>query len=296
MYFVARLEHWRLINLHIIIIIIIIFFCFRWSIVIHGGIDGFSRTVIFLAASDNNKAATVLEQFKVAESHYGLPTRLRIDLGVENVQMAQYMAMKRADVVRPNPVLRGKSCHNQRIERLWVDVWKNVTNMYKDMFLLMEMNGDLNILDARCLWAFKFVFLPRLNASLAAFQQQWNHHGLSTEHGKSPSNLFVTGVLRVANSSSVAIRELFEGEDDVLSGVGEADVSSSENAETSGDDEVLAVEVPTEGGAEDTTQDHSCPVSAAVVQRVREEIDPLERKDDVLYGQTVFRKVISLLD
>ncbi|KAK7105550.1 hypothetical protein V1264_016915 [Littorina saxatilis] len=199
--------------------------------------------------------------------------------------MAQYMAMKRADVV--NPVLRGKSCHNQRIERLWVDVWKNVTNMYKDMFLLMEMNGDLNILDARCLWAFKFVFLPRLNASLAAFQQQLNHHGLSTEHGKSPSNLFVTGVLRVANSSSVAIRELFEGEDDVLSG---------ENAETSGDDEVLAVEVPTEGGAEDTTQDHSCPVSVAVVQRVREEIDPLERKDDVLYGQTVFRKVISLLD
>ena len=35
----------------------------RWRIVIHGGIDGYSRTVVHLACSDNNTASTVLEQF-----------------------------------------------------------------------------------------------------------------------------------------------------------------------------------------------------------------------------------------
>ena len=35
-------------------------FIFRWRIVIHGGIDGFSRLVVFMAASDNNGQETVL--------------------------------------------------------------------------------------------------------------------------------------------------------------------------------------------------------------------------------------------
>lgn len=44
--------------------------CFSWKIVVHGCIDGDSRVVTFLHASDNNKASTVLAYFDDATKGY----------------------------------------------------------------------------------------------------------------------------------------------------------------------------------------------------------------------------------
>ena len=49
------------------------------------------------------------------------PMRLRTDHGTENVLIARYMLEKHG--VEARPVITGKSVHNQRIERLWVDVF-----------------------------------------------------------------------------------------------------------------------------------------------------------------------------
>ena len=63
----------------------------RWHIVIHGGIDGYSRMVVFLQASNNNCADTILRAFRAGVTKFGLPSRVRMDKGGENVLVAQYM-------------------------------------------------------------------------------------------------------------------------------------------------------------------------------------------------------------
>eukprot|EP00731_Ephydatia_muelleri_P004752 Em0002g928a len=52
----------------------------RWHIIIHGGIDGFSRLPVFLRASTDNSADTVLQHFINAVALYGLPSRLFYDM------------------------------------------------------------------------------------------------------------------------------------------------------------------------------------------------------------------------
>ena len=63
----------------------------RWGIVIHGFIDGYSRLITGLRASDNNFASTVLQLFLNASEVYGVPSHLHGDHGLENLLVAAWM-------------------------------------------------------------------------------------------------------------------------------------------------------------------------------------------------------------
>lgn len=89
----------------------------RWRLVTHGAIDGYSRLVVFLHWSDNNKASTVLQQFVGAVQAYGLPSRIRTDQGLENIEVARMMLKQRG--TDRGSILVGSSVHNQRIKWLW---------------------------------------------------------------------------------------------------------------------------------------------------------------------------------
>jgi hypothetical protein len=98
------------------------------------------RFITFLKASDNNLADTVHQLFVESCSKYGVPEKVRGDRGVENVQVRDYMQSLHG----PKGFLSGRSCHNQRIERLWRDVYERVVCVYHDLFQSMEERGVLD--------------------------------------------------------------------------------------------------------------------------------------------------------
>ena len=86
-----------------------------YRIVIHGGIDGFSRLVVYLIASTNNRSSAVLNYFQEAVARYNLPSRVRCDLGMENYEVGRYMLEARG--LNRGSIITGTSVYNQRIER-----------------------------------------------------------------------------------------------------------------------------------------------------------------------------------
>ena len=97
--------------------------------IIHGSIDGYSRLVIYLHCANNNMACTVLNVFREAVLVYG---RVRGDRGGENVDIADFMIVQQGE--GRGSFLCGRTVHNQRIERLWRDVFSGCTILYYQLF------------------------------------------------------------------------------------------------------------------------------------------------------------------
>ena len=126
--------------------------CFiRWRMVVHGGIDGYSRLIVYLHCSTNNRSSTVLELFQQAVRSYGWPSRLRSDLDLENIDVARAMIAFRG--TGRSSHIGGASVHNQRIERLWRDTFTCACHLYYTIFYHLEECGMLDSTDDRDLFA-----------------------------------------------------------------------------------------------------------------------------------------------
>ncbi len=108
---------------------------------IHGGVDGFSRIPVYLHCSTNNEASTVLELFREAVFQYGLPSRVRCDMGGENVDVSMFLLSHPSRGPGRGTVIIGKSVHNQCIERMWRDVYQGVLGLYCDYSIIWRTSS-----------------------------------------------------------------------------------------------------------------------------------------------------------
>lgn len=173
---------------------------YRWGFVTHGGVDGFSRVIVYLRCTTTNSAQQVLTAFASACFQYNLPSRVRSDHGSENFLVGLLMNVARGQ--NRGSFITGRSIHNQRIERMWRDVHKEVTRKFYDFFYSMEDNGRLQPDNIVHRYALQKVFLSEINAELLQFRLAWNNHRLRTVQNKTPNQIWIEGLTSSASNGS----------------------------------------------------------------------------------------------
>ena len=139
----------------------------RWRLVIHAGIDSFSRCITYVKCSNSNCANTVIEAFLEGTAMFGLPVHVRSDHGGENVRVWEYMLSLSNN---PSSIITGSSVHNERIERKWRDITRCVSSSFIAMFGALEAEGLLDPLNEVDMFCLHFVVISQINKSLSDFQ------------------------------------------------------------------------------------------------------------------------------
>ena len=148
--------------------------------------------------------ATVVNLFLGATTELCWPSRVRTHKGGEKSEIARLMVEKRGE--GRGSILRGSLVHNQRIERLWRDMRKIVTEYFRLLFHFLERNNLLNSNGDLDLAALHYVFIPQINENLEKFRVSWNNHKLATEKQKTPNQLYILGMLNLFGSEYRAVK------------------------------------------------------------------------------------------
>ena len=175
----------------------------------HGAIDGYSRLIVFLSASSNNRADSVLQLFLMAVQQCNLSSRVRTDLGMENIEVARVMLERRG--LNRGRIITGTSVQNQRIEQLWSEVNQIVCSRFVNIFSFLEANGLFNPLNEIHLCCLHLVYLPLINSALQQLTSSWNNHPVTSEVNYSPWQLWIDSMVGMRNSTCSAVQDVLRG-------------------------------------------------------------------------------------
>ncbi|KAF8883861.1 hypothetical protein BD779DRAFT_1443628 [Infundibulicybe gibba] len=86
----------------------------------------------------------------------------------------------------------GRSVHNVRIERLWVDVTAQVGDTWARHFEALELYHGLDCNNSHHIWLLQYLFLPTVNSALSFFAHAWNQHKIQMRNSanRSPTDMF----------------------------------------------------------------------------------------------------------
>ncbi|KAK6475949.1 hypothetical protein HHUSO_G23946 [Huso huso] len=225
----------------------------RWKLVVHGAMDGFSRMVMFLWCSNNNRADTVKHHFRQAVSEFGRPLHVRTDHGGENVHVWEDMCQ----TIGEGSVFTGSSVHNQRIERFNRDLNRNCSQVYAPVFYDLESMHLLDLDNKTDLFSLHYVYLPRVNHTLNEFRAAYNNHSVSSEGNRTPLQLFM----------------------------GEKHLLYIHNPHAEAEERA----VPSQPTSAPPTNETFCPLNEGDLQELSLTIDPLA--NDHNHGKTFFQRV-----
>ena len=95
--------------------------------------------------------------------------------------------------------IAGPSTSNQRIERLWRDVYRCVCHFFYYHFYAMEQTGYLDLENPVHMFVLHIVYTARINCALNEFMGMFNNHRLFTERNATPNQLWSNGMLDSRN-------------------------------------------------------------------------------------------------
>lgn len=154
----------------------------RYGFPIHGGIDGFSRKILWLnVGSTNNNPILIAKYFvKTCIDLDTLPCVVRADRGNENVHVKRiqtYFRSMQDDILSGEDSFQyGKSTGNQRIEAFWGQLRKQCGQFWMDLFQNLVHVGMLDLSSRIEAMTLKFCFLHLLRNDLNRMAREWNTH------------------------------------------------------------------------------------------------------------------------
>ncbi|OSD00093.1 hypothetical protein PYCCODRAFT_1446403 [Trametes coccinea BRFM310] len=120
----------------------------------------------------------------------------------------------------------GRSVHNIRIERLWVEVTSGFGSKWKVLFQELEAMHGLNVDNDAHIWLLQHLFLDTINHDAEVWAAVWNEHAISRrgEAHMSPSQMFVQGLAEhgqrgiLPADADTDVREPAEGQEGGIPG------------------------------------------------------------------------------
>ena len=175
-----------------------------WGFVTHGRIDCYSRLVVYLQCSGNNRASTVYGLFLSAIRCYSLPSRVRYDHGRENYLVAVHVLEH-----RQSSMIMGISIHNQRIGVICINV---LQYCFIDSSTILITKSILILTTI-------FIAMPCITSSylvlsIQSFSRLLESSWCTNRDSMSPYRLFTAGALHLQRRRLEAV-DFFESVDEM---------------------------------------------------------------------------------